>query len=133
MYVTRLQRERLPEASAAAYALPSVDARFLAAPAFSRAIVMHPLPRNREVDPALDSDRRAAYFRQAAAGVPVRMVLLQWALGRLDLDGPDPDRPPSLPAGGRDAGERVYFGQRAGHDPCRIDSHGRWLAALCIL
>jgi aspartate carbamoyltransferase catalytic subunit len=112
LYVTRLQRERLPAASAGAYALPSIDARFLAAPAFSRAIVMHPLPRNREVDPALDSDRRAAYFRQAAAGVPVRMVLLQWALGRLDLEGPDPDRPPSLAATGRGCAESACISVR---------------------
>jgi hypothetical protein len=38
--------------------------------------VLHPLPRVGELDIALDSDRRAAYFRQAAFGVPIRMALI---------------------------------------------------------
>lgn len=40
-------------------------------------IVMHPLPRVDEVDPAVDSDPRAAYFRQARNGTFVRMALLR--------------------------------------------------------
>jgi len=40
------------------------------------AIVMHPLPRSVEIDPAVDCDRRAAYFRQARNGLHVRMALL---------------------------------------------------------
>ena len=44
------------------------------------AIVMHPLPRVGEIDPAVDSDPRAAYFRQAQNGVSVRMALLQMLL-----------------------------------------------------
>ena len=39
-------------------------------------IVMHPLPRVDEIDPAVDSDPRAAYFRQARNGVQIRMALL---------------------------------------------------------
>jgi len=45
-----------------------------------RAIVMHPLPRLDEIDPAVDSDPRAAYFRQARNGVQVRMALLDMVL-----------------------------------------------------
>ncbi|HVB14877.1 MAG TPA: aspartate carbamoyltransferase [Candidatus Dormibacteraeota bacterium] len=45
------------------------------------AIVMHPLPRVGEIDPAVDRDPRAAYFRQARNGVAVRMALLQMLLG----------------------------------------------------
>ncbi|HVC38996.1 MAG TPA: aspartate carbamoyltransferase [Candidatus Dormibacteraeota bacterium] len=41
-----------------------------------RAIVMHPLPRVGEIDAEVDSDPRAAYFRQARNGVSVRMALL---------------------------------------------------------
>jgi aspartate carbamoyltransferase catalytic subunit len=44
------------------------------------AIVMHPLPRVDEIDPAVDSDPRAAYFRQAKNGVHIRMALLRMVL-----------------------------------------------------
>jgi aspartate carbamoyltransferase catalytic subunit len=44
------------------------------------AIVMHPLPRVDEIDPEVDSDPRAAYFRQARNGVTVRMALLDMLL-----------------------------------------------------
>jgi aspartate carbamoyltransferase catalytic subunit len=40
------------------------------------AILMHPLPRSVEIDPAVDRDPRAAYFRQARNGLFVRMALL---------------------------------------------------------
>jgi len=45
-----------------------------------RAIVMHPLPRVGEIDHEVDADPRAAYFRQARNGVPVRMALLEMVL-----------------------------------------------------
>ena len=41
---------------------------------------MHPLPRTDELSYELDSDPRAVYFEQAAAGVPVRMALIGWML-----------------------------------------------------
>jgi aspartate carbamoyltransferase catalytic subunit len=103
IYVTRLQRERLPASRADRPMMPSVDARFLAVPAFSRAIVMHPLPRTTEIDPAIDVDRRAAYFRQAAFGVPVRMALLRWALGQVDAGSRRRTRPPQPVARPADA------------------------------
>ena len=43
-------------------------------------VVMHPLPRVDEIDPAVDSDPRAAYFRQAHNGLYVRMALLRMLL-----------------------------------------------------
>jgi aspartate carbamoyltransferase catalytic subunit len=43
---------------------------------------MHPLPRVDEITTAVDADPRAAYFRQARNGVPVRMAILDWLLGR---------------------------------------------------
>ncbi|MEK7478066.1 MAG: aspartate carbamoyltransferase [Patescibacteria group bacterium] len=48
----------------------------------SLAIVMHPLPRVGEIDPAIDSDPRAAYFRQARNGLYLRMALINWIIGR---------------------------------------------------
>ena len=44
------------------------------------AILMHPLPRAGEIDPAVDADPRAAYFRQARNGLWMRMAVLDWAL-----------------------------------------------------
>lgn len=44
-------------------------------------IVMHPLPRVNEIAVEIDSDPRAAYFRQAKYGMFVRMALLMKILG----------------------------------------------------
>ena len=44
-------------------------------------IVMHPLPRVNEIAVEIDSDPRAAYFRQARYGMFVRMALLMKILG----------------------------------------------------
>lgn len=38
--------------------------------------IMHPLPRVDEIDPAIDPDHRAAYFRQTENGLYMRMALL---------------------------------------------------------
>jgi len=45
-------------------------------------IVMHPLPRVGEITEEVDSDPRAAYFRQMENGMFVRMALLALVLGR---------------------------------------------------
>jgi len=42
----------------------------------SNAIIMHPLPRMNEISTEVDTDRRAAYFRQARNGIYIRMALL---------------------------------------------------------
>ena len=39
-------------------------------------VIMHPLPRNDEVDINIDNDPRAAYFRQMENGLYVRMALI---------------------------------------------------------
>ncbi|MBF6567399.1 MAG: hypothetical protein IVW54_00820 [Candidatus Binataceae bacterium] len=79
-YVTRLQRERLPDKGAGAEAYVHFDARALKTTRTQAAVVMHPLPRTDELAYELDADPRAAYFEQAAAGVPVRMALIAWLL-----------------------------------------------------
>ncbi|MDO8686785.1 MAG: aspartate carbamoyltransferase, partial [Candidatus Berkelbacteria bacterium] len=43
-------------------------------------IIMHPLPRNAEIPPEIDSNPRAKYFRQAGNGMFIRMALLKWVL-----------------------------------------------------
>jgi len=45
-----------------------------------RSIIMHPLPRVNEIKTEVDSDPRAAYFRQAQNGLYIRMALLKMIL-----------------------------------------------------
>lgn len=82
VYQTRVQKERFTDP--AEYELARSAIRIDAAlmeqlPA--TAIVMHPLPRVDEIAPEVDADPRAAYFRQAANGVAIRMALLEMLLG----------------------------------------------------
>ena len=46
------------------------------------AVLMHPFPRVGEISPEVDADPRAAYFRQEANGVCVRMAILNKILSR---------------------------------------------------
>lgn len=83
LYVTRVQRERFPseaeyEAACRDYV---VDVRTLLH-AKPNVVVMHPLPRVAEIAVELDSDPRAAYFRQAENGLYVRMALLAMIIGK---------------------------------------------------
>jgi aspartate carbamoyltransferase catalytic subunit len=81
LYVTRIQKERLPPDTNMTIFDKGyvVDAKF--AEALSpRAIVMHPLPRVNEISTGFDTDPRAVYFTQAASGVPVRLALLRYLL-----------------------------------------------------
>jgi aspartate carbamoyltransferase catalytic subunit len=78
MYVTRFQKERWTDKT---QEYPTIDSRFLKDRKFSKTSLLHPLPRVGELDISLDSDPRAAYFRQAAFGVPIRMALISLILG----------------------------------------------------
>lgn len=82
VYQTRVQKERFTdpiefEAARGAIRIGPETMRMLPA----AAVVMHPLPRVDEIDLAVDSDPRAAYFRQAANGVALRMALLEVLMG----------------------------------------------------
>lgn len=79
-YVTRLQKERLLNQSGQPADYVRFDARALRTSRTHEAVVMHPLPRTGELAYELDTDPRAVYFEQAAAGVPVRMALIAWLL-----------------------------------------------------
>jgi aspartate carbamoyltransferase catalytic subunit len=83
VYQTRIQRERFPtpdeyEAARGIYVIDKPVMRDLG----ERAVVLHPLPRVDEIDPSVDADPRAAYFRQAQNGVYIRMALLNQLLGQ---------------------------------------------------
>jgi aspartate carbamoyltransferase catalytic subunit len=81
VYQTRVQHERFEsdEEYREARGKYVIDAAAMAALS-PDAIVMHPLPRVDEIDPIVDTDRRAAYFRQARNGIYVRMAILDWLL-----------------------------------------------------
>lgn len=78
LYQTRIQRERFedPAEYEACRGIYTVDEKVMdALPASS--VVMHPLPRLDEITVEVDDDPRAAYFRQAANGLFIRMALLK--------------------------------------------------------
>lgn len=82
IYQTRIQKERFGDRIAdyeKARGKYIIDQNVM--DALSKdAIVMHPLPRVDEIDPAVDSDPRSAYFRQAHNGLHIRMALLRMVL-----------------------------------------------------
>lgn len=41
-----------------------------------RAVIMHPFPRRKEIDPAVDTDPRAVYWRQMRNGMWIRAALI---------------------------------------------------------
>jgi aspartate carbamoyltransferase catalytic subunit len=81
VYQTRIQKERFtdPAEYQALKGVYRIDKRALGLMR-KYAIVMHPLPRVDEIDPEVDSDPRAAYFRQARNGLHIRMALLDTLL-----------------------------------------------------
>ncbi|OBZ84544.1 Protein pyrABCN [Choanephora cucurbitarum] len=84
LYMTRVQKERF--GSEEEYRRVK-DSFILNNDVLSKAkahmIVLHPLPRVNEIEPEVDFDQRAAYFRQMRYGLYVRMALLALVLGTL--------------------------------------------------
>jgi carbamoyl-phosphate synthase/aspartate carbamoyltransferase/dihydroorotase/carbamoyl-phosphate synthase/aspartate carbamoyltransferase len=82
LYMTRVQKERFTDLSQ----YEEVRGFYVITPetmalARERMIVLHPLPRVGEIDPRVDTDPRAAYFRQVENGMFVRMAVLAMVLG----------------------------------------------------
>jgi aspartate carbamoyltransferase catalytic subunit len=84
VYQTRIQKERFGdriedyEQARGKYIID--DSVMAALP--EKSVVLHPLPRVDEIAPEVDSDPRAAYFRQAHNGLYIRMALLRMVLDR---------------------------------------------------
>jgi aspartate carbamoyltransferase catalytic subunit len=111
LYGTRLQIERLSagdKKTGLKRKYPVVDKELLKENEFSKALVMHPLPRVDELAYDLDTDPRSMYFKQAAYGVPVRMALIALLLGSKEITSPEePDsfvRKKEYPVYKRDSG-----------------------------
>jgi len=77
VYVTRIQKERFINEDEYNKVCESylIDNEIMKN-AKNNMILMHPLPRNKEISIEVDSDPRAAYFRQAKYGMYVRMAIL---------------------------------------------------------
>ena len=80
IYVTRLQKERLPPGTDMALFDDGIVDAATAKMMPSHGMIMHPLPRVNEIATDVDDDPRAHYFAQAANGVPVRMALMDYLL-----------------------------------------------------
>ncbi len=83
LYVTRVQRERFADQAEyeAVKDFYVIDPELMAE-AKERMVLMHPLPRVSEISYQVDSDPRAAYFRQMENGLHIRMALLAAVLGK---------------------------------------------------
>ena len=78
LYMTRIQQERFEDKSVYekvkdCYVLTIQHVQTMK----PEARIFHPLPRVNEIALEVDKDSRAAYFRQAHNGLPVRMALLE--------------------------------------------------------
>jgi carbamoyl-phosphate synthase/aspartate carbamoyltransferase/dihydroorotase/carbamoyl-phosphate synthase/aspartate carbamoyltransferase len=84
LYVTRVQKERCSDLAQ----YESVKDHYEITPelmtqAKEKMVIMHPLPRVGEIHYGVDSDPRAAYFRQVRNGMFIRMALLASVLGKV--------------------------------------------------
>lgn len=77
VYMTRVQKERFLDMDRYSKAINQFRIDNSTLPYFKEnAIVMHPLPREQEINPEVDSDPRMIYFEQAKNGVWIRMALM---------------------------------------------------------
>ena len=77
LYVTRMQKERFSDTDhyPMVQGMYPIDNQMLA-DSIKDLIIMHPLPRVNEIDPAIDQHPAAKYFDQVAYSVYIRMALL---------------------------------------------------------
>jgi aspartate carbamoyltransferase catalytic subunit len=82
LYVTRIQKERFPDAAEYAKVKGAyrIDLKTIEK-AKKDMIIMHPLPRIDEIAPEVDATPQAKYFSQVWNGMVVRMALLSLVLG----------------------------------------------------
>ena len=83
LYVTRVQKERFTDLRQYEDVKDQYEITDeIMKQAQEKMVVMHPLPRVGEIHYSVDSDPRAAYFRQVQNGMFVRMALLAAVLGQ---------------------------------------------------
>ena len=116
IYMTRAQRERHDGEETTDY--PRLTRSTMGAASTKDARVMHPLPRVDEISYELDDDPRSVYFRQAELGVPMRMALMAWQLGKIQLRADSPELLSVMPG---DAGGVV---PRCRNERCITNNEG---------
>ncbi|MEM4390220.1 MAG: aspartate carbamoyltransferase [Candidatus Micrarchaeia archaeon] len=82
LYACRIQKERFTDP----YEAEKLQKEFRITEAVLRGckpdlVILHPLPKIDEMDPAIDRTPYAKYFEQAKLGVPIRMAILADLLG----------------------------------------------------
>lgn len=97
VYMTRPQTERHGDGPQSKTPYMRLGSDQMAAGSLKRAVVMHPLPRRDEISEDLDDDPRSRYFQQAARGVPIRMAILAYLLGLIELEAKPRKRRGSTP------------------------------------
>ncbi len=90
VYMTRPQTERHGKDDDLSRSYMKLGQNSLSAGSLREAVVMHPLPRRDEISSELDDDPRSIYFKQAARGVPIRMAILGFLLGKIELKSSPP-------------------------------------------
>ena len=76
IYMTRVQDEG-DRPTAAPFCLERKHLKVIG----NNCVIMHPLPRRQELDPAIDSDPRAMYWRQERNGMWTRTALISMIFG----------------------------------------------------
>jgi len=84
LYMTRIQKERFPDPVEynKLKGVYQIDKSVLAH-CKKDVRILHPLPRVDEIKKDLDETPQAAYFRQAANGIPVRQALIALVSGKI--------------------------------------------------
>jgi aspartate carbamoyltransferase catalytic subunit len=85
LYVTRIQKERFPDAAeyAKVKGAYKIDLKTLEG-SKKDLIILHPLPRVDEIASEVDASPQARYFQQVWNGIVVRMGLLSLVLGAVE-------------------------------------------------
>ena len=78
VYLTRYQKERHVDSASTTMVMSSYRFTYENAnDMHENAIIMHPFPRNQELDTLVDSTPQAYYFQQSKYGVELRMAILE--------------------------------------------------------
>ncbi len=81
LYVCRIQQERFADP----YEAKRITEKFMVRKedlkdAKEDLVILHPLPKINEIEPAIDEMKQARYFQQAHFGIPVRQAVLDYVL-----------------------------------------------------
>jgi carbamoyl-phosphate synthase/aspartate carbamoyltransferase len=77
-YCTRMQKERSVENAKVDFIMDNKKVDLM----HENALIMHPLPRNKEISVEVDKSKKSKYFQQMEYGINIRMALLLEILAR---------------------------------------------------